>query len=190
MTAASAVKSYLDMPLGRFLDAVAAPDPTPGGGAVSAVAVGLAAALAGMAAGFSSDQLPDAPAVAARAQELRARAAPLAEQDAAAYSAVLAALARPKDDLGRLVAVGEALSRAADVPLEIAGIASAVVELAERLEREGNPHLRGDATTARLLAAAAVRSAAGLVEINLSDPADPRLVRARSLADEAGRRSL
>lgn len=173
------------MPLGLFLDAVAAAEPTPGGGAVAAVAVNLAAGLTAMAAGFSTNQLDDAGAVAAQAQELRARVAPLAQADAVAYAAVLAALAMPRDDPDRADAVRRALSRAADVPLAVAEAGAQVGVLAERLEREGNPNLRGDAATARLLAVAAVRSAATLVELNLRDGADRRVTRARQLAEAA-----
>lgn len=138
-----------------------------------------------MAAGFSTDRLPDARAVAAEAQKLRASVEPLAQADAKAYAAVLAALARPKDDAGRADAVRRALSQAADIPLAVAEAGARVNILAERLEREGNPNLRGDAATARLLAAAAVRSAATLVELNLREGADRRVMRARQLADAA-----
>lgn len=187
MTTDLAVDGYLATPLGRFLDAVAAAEPAPGGGAVSAVTVGLAAGLAAMAARFSARQLAVAGSLAARADELRARVAPLAQRDAAVYAEVFDAVALPKDDPGRREAVRAALSGAADIPLEIAEIGAAVVAIAEQLEREGNPNLRGDAATARLLAAAAVRSAIILVETNLPDPTDPRVSRARALAEEARR---
>lgn len=180
---------YLAMPLGSFLDAVAAAEPTPGGGAVSAVAVAMAAGLAVMTAGFSPE-LPEAQRLAAQAEEARARVAPLAAADAAAYSDVLSVLARPRAEPGRQDAVRRALSRAADIPLEVAEAGAGIVRVAEHLERAGNPNLRGDARTARLLAAAAVRSAAALVELNLADAPDARVSRARSLADAANRSAL
>lgn len=189
MTAFPRGKPYLDMPLGGFLDAIAAREPAPGGGAACAVTVGVAAALAAMAARFSTAQLSRADSLAAEAEQLRAEVAPLAQQDGAAYADVLAALALARDDPGRTDAVRRALSAAADVPLRIAEIGARVVGLAERLSADGNPHLRGDAVTARLLASAAVRSAATLVEIDLGDvsAADARLARARALVDEVGR---
>jgi formiminotetrahydrofolate cyclodeaminase len=52
------------------------------------------------------------------------------------------------------------------VPQEIAETAAAVARLAERLERDGNPRLAGDAIAARLLARAAEEGAARLVELN------------------------
>lgn len=177
---------FLIRPLGGFLDDVAAPRPTPGGGAVAAVVVGLAAGLVAMSAGFSPD-LPDAESLVARAAALRAKVAPLAAADAAAYTSVLAALAAPKDAPGRDDALRRALTLASEVPLQVAEIGAEVIRLALRLEEEGNPNLRGDAATSRLLAAAAVRSAAVLVELNLRDPQDPRVVRAGVLAEEVRR---
>jgi methenyltetrahydrofolate cyclohydrolase len=165
--------------LAGFLDDVGAKTSAPGGGAVAAVAVSLAAALAEMAAEFSGKQWDGAPEAAARARELRIRAMPLAEADAEAYGAVIAARGTPAYD--------EALSRAADVPLAIAQAAADVGELAAELAASGNQNLRGDASTSALLAEAAARAAANLVEINLAEKSrDQRIVRARELASSAG----
>jgi len=179
-------EDFLTRPLGGFLDDVAAPKPAPGGGAVAAVVVGLAAGLAAMSAGFSPD-LPDAESLVARAAALRARVTPLAAADAAAYARVLAASATPTAAPGREEVLHAALVLASEVPLEVAEIGAEVVRLALRLEQEGNPNLRGDAATARLLAAAAVRSAAVLVQLNLRDPEDARVIRAGTLAEEVRR---
>jgi formiminotetrahydrofolate cyclodeaminase len=80
------------MAVGPFLEALSATTPDPGGGAVAALAVTLAAGLCVMTAGLSGRQLPTAEQTAARARLLRDRAAPLAQADAEAYRAVLAAL--------------------------------------------------------------------------------------------------
>ena len=162
-----------------FLDEVGAKTSAPGGGAVAAVTVSLAAALAEMAARFSGKQWDRADEVVTRARELRTRAAPLAEADAEAYGAVIAARGTPAYD--------EALSLAADVPLTIAQAAADVGELAAELAAGGNPNLRGDAATSALLAESAARAAANLVEINLAHkPGDERITRARELASAAG----
>lgn len=176
---------YLDLSLADFLDRTAAATAAPGAGAAAATAVALAAGLTAMSAGLSSRQLPDADALVARALEQQQRAKPLGQRDAAAYGDVLAAQRRPSDDPGRDLAVQEALSRAADVPLEIAEIGAAVLDLAADVVRRGNPNLRGDALTACLLAQAGARAAAVLVELNLSDPADSRRARAAELARAA-----
>jgi formiminotetrahydrofolate cyclodeaminase len=165
--------------LAGFLDEVGEKTSAPGGGAVAAVAVSLAAALAEMAAQFSGKHWDRADEAVLRARELRTRAMPLAEADAEAYGAVIAARGTPGYD--------EALSRAADVPLAVAQAAADVAELAAELAASGNPNLRGDAATAALLAEAAARAAANLVEINLADTSgDERIARAHDLASSAG----
>jgi formiminotetrahydrofolate cyclodeaminase len=80
------------MAVGRFLDALSAPTPDPGGGSLAALAVTLAAGLCLMTAGLSARHLPAAERLAEQARLLRDRAAPLAQADAEAYRAVLAAL--------------------------------------------------------------------------------------------------
>ena len=162
------VPDYAELPLGRFLDMVASREPAPGGGASAAVAVALAAALTGMAARFSTDQLADAYRIADRAEGLRSRVMPLARADAAAYGRVLDAYRSSRDDEeGRRRKVRDALSEAADVPLAIAEIGAEVAGISVRLAEDGNPNLRGDAVTATALAGAGVRAAAVLVEINV-----------------------
>jgi methenyltetrahydrofolate cyclohydrolase len=134
------------------------------------VVAAFAAALTEMAARYA-----DEPEAANRAGTLRARFLELATEDAEAYGAVLGAKGEERQ---------QALSRAADVPLELAESAVEVMELASRLAEEGNPTLRGDAMTAALLATAATKAAANLVEINLeARPEDERIARARALAN-------
>jgi methenyltetrahydrofolate cyclohydrolase len=178
------VPNYLGLPLGRFLDLVASREPAPGGGASAAVTVALAAALSSMAARFSTDHLDEAPALAERAEQLRAEVLPLARADAAAYGRVLKAYRAGSDKDVRRRRIQEALSEAASVPLSIGEIGAEVAEIAARLAEGGNPNLKGDAVAAVELAGAGVRAAAALVEINISAGGadDGRLARARELA--------
>jgi len=157
--------------LTSFLNDVAERTSAPGGGAVSAVAVAMAAALVAMAARFSDKQLASAHDLAEKAEVVRAQVLPLAQADAEAYATLLEALRRPKDDPGRSEAVAAASKHAAAVPLEIATYASEVGLLAARLAEEGNPNLHGDAAAAALLASAAARAAANLVRVNLDEEA-------------------
>lgn len=169
------VADFLDLSLADFLTAVAEPAPAPGAGAVAATVVALAAGLTAMSAGLSRRQLPEANELASRAVALQGQAAPLAQRDADAYAEVLSARRLPAGDPDRPAAVRAALSRAADVPLEIATLGAEVLAVVEQLVRRGNPALRGDAGTAVLLSQAAVRASAALVELNLADePDDPR----------------
>jgi len=135
---------------------------------VAAVTVAGAAGLAAMAARFS-DELADAAALAERADALRARAGGLADDDARAYAAVLAAYRRQGEGHsdGRRNAIRQALSHATDVPLALVACAREVGQVAMTLAAEGNPNLRGDAVTAVLLADAAARSATYLVRCNV-----------------------
>jgi methenyltetrahydrofolate cyclohydrolase len=173
--------AYLDMAVGRFLGALSAATPDPGGGSVAALTVTLAAGLCAMTAGLSGRQLPQAARIADQARLLRDRAAPLAQADAEAYREVLAAMRSPEGP-------GDALSRACATPMEVAEIGAEVAAVAAAVAGGGNPNVRGDAVTAALLAAAGSRAAAALVRINLAGAeGDDRPARAERLAAEAAR---
>lgn len=154
--------SYLELPLERFLEILAAREPVPGGGGAAAVSVALGAALAAMTARYSSSRLDDAEELARKADELRTAVQPLIDKDAAAYSRVLEIYR--SDDRSELK---EALSAAADVPLSIAMAGAEVSELGVSIAEHGNPNLRGDAVTAVLLAESGARAAGLLVNLNL-----------------------
>jgi methenyltetrahydrofolate cyclohydrolase len=180
---AAAPPAYLDMTVGRFLDALSATTPDPSGGGVAALAVTFAAGLCVMTAGLSGRHLPEAPRLAEQARRLRDRAAPLAQADAEAYRAVIAAL-RARDAAGPgEPPMAAALSQACAVPMEVAEIGGEVAAVAAAIAAAGNPNVRGDAITAALLAAAGSRAAAALVRINLMGAeGDDRPGRAERLA--------
>jgi methenyltetrahydrofolate cyclohydrolase len=165
---------------------VSAETSAPGGGSVAALVVGLAASLTAMAARFSTEQWDGAPGAVAQAEVLRMRALPLADDDARAYENFLLARRMPEnvEPEVRDAAIGDALSRAADVPLAIAETALDVASLACELAERGNQNLHGDAATAVLLAEAAARATANLVEINLGTrEGDERVERAREVVE-------
>ncbi|MGH3829553.1 MAG: cyclodeaminase/cyclohydrolase family protein [Pseudonocardiaceae bacterium] len=160
--------SLLDCSVAQLLDRFAARQPAPGGGAAAALAAAMAAGLLGMAARFSTKQLVDSADRVAHADQIRGQVAALAERDAEAYQAVLAAFALPRkpDSALRRQQIRRALERAAQVPTEIAELASGIATEAVELAVRGNPNLRGDAFTAAVLAAAAAAAAAELVRLN------------------------
>jgi formiminotetrahydrofolate cyclodeaminase len=125
--------------------------------------------------------------VAAEAATLRARALELAELDGEAYAPVLEALRMDKGDPDRAARLDDALSAAADAPLEICTAAVRVAELAAVVLRDGTLHLRGDASAGGFLAAGACEAAAGLVEVDVGDrePPDPRVQQARDAVRSA-----
>lgn len=160
-----------------FLDAVAAPAATPGGGSVAALAGALGAALGQMVAGLSRRKKAHAAHVeelSAAADELRRAADFLAEaidRDAASYDAVLAAFKLPKgspeEEKARDAAVTGATLGAAAVPLEVAERALAVYERLGQLEAVSSPSMLSDLRVGRMMAAAGVRGALENVAINL-----------------------
>jgi formiminotetrahydrofolate cyclodeaminase len=182
--------AFQDQTVQELCETVAAQTSAPGGGSVAAIVTAFAASLTAMAARFATEQWEDAAGAAAQAEALRARMLPLADEDARAYESFLLARrmseeARPEV---RDAAIGDALSHAADVPLAIAEAALDVASLAAELAERGNPNLRGDAATAVLLAEAAVRATANLVEINLATrEGDERVERARVLVEMSRR---
>ncbi len=175
---------YLDLRLGELLESVIQRG-GPGAGAIAALNAAAAAALVELAARATElEQWPEAAGAAAQARRLRERLVPLAREDAEAYQAAVAQLQEREDDF----ALGEALARAADIPLEIADHAENVSALAAAAATHANPDLRADAAAAAALALGAAWAAAKLVEINLAMRSeDPRLARARQIAAGATR---
>jgi len=163
--------SFLDLSLKELLDAVPARTPAPGGGAVAAIAVSLAAGLVAMAARFAADEWERRAEVVGRAEELRARVEPLADADAEAYGAFMAE--RSEATVERIVAI----------PFEIAEVAAEVAELAALVAAEGNPSVSGDAAAGGDLAAASASIGARLVALNAAG--DARVAEANGYADRA-----
>jgi methenyltetrahydrofolate cyclohydrolase len=178
-----ASRSFFDLTLAEWLDELAGARAAPGGGSALAVAVANAAAVLAMAARVS-----DSGGHAAQAEALRARIAPLAQLDAETYEAALAVrdAAREMNDEQRDWKIGQAFSRAAEPPLEIARAALDVAELAEELAKTGSPAIRADAIAAAALAAGAAQGCVAMVEVNLTAlEADPRVAEAKRLAEAA-----
>lgn len=177
----------LDASLRDLLDRLAAEGPSPAGGSVAAVCVSMAAALVTKVAKASTGWT-DAGAVVAQAERLRRRTAPLAQSDAEAYEEALAALHLP-DELEpevRDMALGQVLSRAAEIPLVIAEAGADVACLAAEAAERGAPERKADAIAAALIAEAAARAAANLVAVNLIvAPEDERMLRAEAVTNVA-----
>jgi methenyltetrahydrofolate cyclohydrolase len=183
------MRSLRDLSVERWLEQIASEAPAPGGGAVAALAVAQAAALAGMAGRFSVgrpglDTIVVEDLIAA-ADRLRDLGAVLADADAAVYEDYLAAVRMPRepDPASRSAAIAEARSAAADVPLQTAEAAADVARLALAVLDHGNPGLRSDAAASAFLAAAAATVGAMMVTDNLAKQTDdPRVAEAVALA--------
>jgi glutamate formiminotransferase len=169
-----------------FLDAVAAPSATPGGGSVSAFAGALAASLGQMVAGLSRKKKSQAQYVdqlSTALDELRRASDELAEaidRDAASYDAVMAAFKLPQGDAKetwqREEVIQTATKGAAEVPLQVAERTVALFERLGQLETIAAASMRSDLQVARLMAVAGVRGALANVEINLGSITDAAYV--------------
>ena len=162
----------------NFLDALAAGSPTPGGGSAAAAAAAAAAALVSMVARLTIGKKKYAAveaqmqAIAERADALRAELTAAVRQDANAFEEVMAAFRLPKDAEGEAAArdraIEEATLRAARVPMQVAGKAVEVLELAAQVVSRGNINALSDGATGAALAHAAITGAGLNVRINAS----------------------
>lgn len=176
--------------VGAWLKALASKQPAPGGGAVSAMLAAQGAALLGMVAeltiGKKAYAAHEADLIRARDQAygLRQAALTAADEDEAAFRAVMSAYALPKeggagDGSGRTAAqardeaVQRALKAAAATPLSLTEVAVAVVRLAQDMLPKANANVISDLAVAAQCARAAVDSAAINVEVNLAGLTDP-----------------
>jgi glutamate formiminotransferase/formiminotetrahydrofolate cyclodeaminase len=183
-----------------FLEAVAAPTATPGGGSVSALAGALAASLGQMVAGLSRKKKSQAGFVNQLSEaldQLRRTAEELAEaidRDAAAYDAVMAAYKLPQESAEqkrqRDEAIQSATRGAADVPLQVAERSVALFERLGQLASIAAASMKSDLEVARLMAAAAARGALANVEINLENITDANYVASRQAKSAALRDRL
>jgi len=177
--------------LDAWIQELAGPSPTPGGGSAAALAGALAAALVAMVCRLTTGRKAYAAVqdrVAAILQEVeaaqRAQRA-LVDLDAAAYDLVRLAYLVPKDHPERAAAVDDALLSAARTPLATARSAARLVPLAREVGAIGNKNARSDAKVAELLARAAVLGALENVRVNVAGMSQPS--RGRELLEEAER---
>src|ERR1700678_3664545 len=165
-----------------FLDAVAEPTATPGGGSVAALAGALGASLGQMVANLSRkkksqaafvDQLGETISALQAASRMLSEAI---DRDSASFDQVMAAYKLPKEtsneQVQRDAAIQKALQGAATVPLEVARRSAEVFEVLGRLEPISSPSMHSDVRVGRLMAAAGARGALENVAINLESITD------------------
>jgi glutamate formiminotransferase len=161
-----------------FIEQLAAPTATPGGGSAAAVAGAMAAALGSMVAGLSrgkkayaqyEEQLSKSLARLARLrEELKAGI----DADAESYNQVMAAYKQAKASSNGDALIETALKGATMVPLETAQKAREVADIVESLRSISNPNMASDLISAAALAQAAIRGALSNVDINLAEIKD------------------
>jgi glutamate formiminotransferase/formiminotetrahydrofolate cyclodeaminase len=156
-----------------FIEQLAAPTATPGGGSAAAASGAMAAGLANMVASMSRGkkayvqyerELSDA---IARLSQLREELKAAIDADAESYNAVMKAYKAAKESSDGQAIIDAALKQATTVPLGVAKRAQEVAGVAAKLGPITNPNMKSDLTTAIALARAAVEGALANVEINL-----------------------
>jgi len=182
-----------------FVEAVAEPSPTPGGGSVAAFAAATAAALGQMVAGLSRKKKLQAPFVdklSENVDALRKIADELTaaiDRDASSYDTVMAAFklpqGNPEEMRARDTAIQKATKGASEVPLEVAEKAAALVERLVQLEGISAASMKSDLLVARLMGVAGAKGALANVEINLEGLKDAAYVtQMRGKVDELRKR--
>ncbi len=163
-----------------FIEQLAAPTATPGGGSAAAASGAMAAGLAEMVASMSrgkkaylqyESQLSEA---IARLAQLREELKSAIDADAESYNVVMRAYKAAKESADGGRAINAALRQATSVPLSVAEGAVEVARIAAGLRAISNPNMSSDLTTAIALARAALEGALANVEINL-DSIKPEL---------------
>ena len=165
-----------------FVEQLAAPTATPGGGSAAAAAGAMAAGLAHMVAAMSRGKKAylqhenELSAAIARLAQLREDLKAAVDADAASYNAVMKAYKQAREAADGDAIITAALKEATRVPFEVAERSREVGRLAEKLGPITNPNMKSDLTTASALARAAVEGALANVEINLGSMKDANFV--------------
>src|SRR5450432_4549020 len=164
-----------------FVEQLAAPTATPGGGSASAAAGAMAAGLAVMVASMSRGKKAylqyetQLSAAIARLTPLREELKAAVDADAEAYNSVMKAYKQAKvaaDEKSGEALIEATLKEATSVPLSVAEKAHVIAEIAQSLGPITNPNMKSDLTTALALARAAITGALANVEINLASLKD------------------
>jgi glutamate formiminotransferase / formiminotetrahydrofolate cyclodeaminase len=167
-----------------FIEQLAAPTATPGGGSASAASAAMAAGLANMVASMSrgkkayvqyEKELSEA---IARLGQLREELKAAIDADAESFNLVMKAYKQAKEAPDADSIIDGALKQATSVPLSVAEKAREVADIAQKLGPITNLNMKSDLTTAKALAGAASEGALANVEINLESLKDAVFVAA------------
>jgi methenyltetrahydrofolate cyclohydrolase len=176
------VTKFADLTVAQLLDALASPDPTPGGGTAAAIAGAMGTSLLAMVSGLakSKNNLDDEKAALAAAksalQPVASRLMELADADTRAFNDVMAAYRLPKstdeERAARTGAIQTALRGATEIPLDTLRACAEALSHAQPIGDYGNPSASSDVGVAIGLLKAAAEGAAANVRINLTGMKD------------------
>ncbi len=161
-----------------FIEQLAAPTATPGGGSAAAAAGAMAAGLGAMVATMSrskkayaeyESQLSEA---IARLSQLREDLKLSIDADAESFKAVMAAYKKAKESPSADGIIDSALKQATNVPLSVAEKSREVLRIIDGLGRITSPNMKSDLFTAAALTRAAIQGALSNVDVNLESVKD------------------
>ncbi|MBK5721077.1 cyclodeaminase/cyclohydrolase family protein [Dysgonomonas sp. Marseille-P4677] len=166
----------------EFLSKTAGSDPVPGGGSIAALNAAIAAALAEMVANLTigkkkyEDKEEQMKQIAASANNYQKLFIYDIDADSDAYNKVFDAFKLPKETdeekAERSRHIQEATKIAAEVPMEVARKAFAIMDIIEQVAEIGNQNAITDACVSMMTARSAVLGAILNVKINLSSLKD------------------
>jgi formiminotetrahydrofolate cyclodeaminase len=175
-----------DQKISDFLQQTASGTPVPGGGSVSALSAALGAGLTEMVANLTVGKKnyeaveSEMKEISEKTRNLRKKLMAEVDNDSNAYQGVLAAFRLPKateaERQQRTAAIQEAMKNAARVPLGVAYDALQVMDLAERVIRNGNRNAVSDGAVGTMMARTAALGALFNVKINLAAVKDSAFV--------------
>jgi formiminotetrahydrofolate cyclodeaminase len=157
---------YDDQTLQKYLDALAAREPVPGGGSAAAVCGSLGAALIGMSVRYSLGKGKPADVemklgeILKDADSARIRLLALSGEDAQAYADTVKAKKESPE------AYAQAMKKAGVVPQDIIKTCQSLNEVVPFLLKEGNKNLLSDVRAAEAFLKAAVSAAQNMIEAN------------------------
>ncbi|MBE0682775.1 MAG: glutamate formimidoyltransferase [Anaerolineales bacterium] len=165
-----------------FIEQLASPTPTPGGGSAGAYAGAMAAALVAMVAGLTigkkkyAEVEAEMQAIRVVAENLRVELTQAVDDDSSAFEVLMAKFKMPKETEEeknvRNAAILQATLNAAHIPLHVAEDAVKVMELALKCARHGNANALSDSMSGFAMARASLTAASCNVRININSLED------------------
>lgn len=161
-----------------FIEQLAAPTPTPGGGSAGAYAGAMGAGLVAMVAGLTigkkkyAEVEAEMQAIRVVAENLRQELTQAVDDDAASFEVLMATFKLPKETeeqkSKRSAAIAQATLNAAHIPLHVSADAIKVMELALKCAQHGNVNAISDSLSGFAMARASLTAAGYNVRINLN----------------------
>ncbi|RJU85030.1 MAG: hypothetical protein DWC02_07140 [Candidatus Poseidoniales archaeon] len=185
---------WMEMTVRDFQAALASSSPTPGGGTAAAIALGQASALSIMVCDLTigkekwKEGWESAEQALQKSVRIMSRAGELADEDSAAFDAVMDSFKLPKDTEDekqeRRNSIRMATLGATEKPFETAQLALELLRILPDLAITGNANAVSDVGVAGLLASAACKGALFNVDINLDSLPEEMAVEIRRDAPE------